>query len=646
MSRLVRDQETQTLTTPERMELFVSDLVKELECPVSQLLLSHPVTFTSSGHVFEEKTLHSCLEMKPACPVTRRPGDAYTPAYVVANVIQVLTRHFPKLKEEQYDAQHRALSYREVIDLCLERKFAVAESFLHGTKMKMREYARDVGDLDILTALHLCMVNDSEPMLLFILRSLRFNLGAAMNGRGILWVVCNAVHEKNLAGGCTTWRVEDRERNRYFQGIFDLCFDLLRRHHRRRLRDSDPGEPYNIREDPAVRAFTGIDAAGSDVMADPFIFSLAYLECNFAERILGFLTNINMFVAKPETMHVAMISQRSDDYTPWIWSLVLSQNCETTVAMLSQPASTSDALSDRDVLEELLLFYPVLFENVAVALEGTCIFQIIRKPRESSHCLLAHTLCASNHDDLSWKIQERAYVRVLDLLLRHIGVNKKHNAELRLLPSGVCCGDTVLHVLARNPSASLPLFRVVMNTAGVSPLERNTAGDTFLHVLLQNKHPRRYDVIIILGTLMKIQNATATEEPRTEVPRTEVPRTEEPRTEVPRTEEPRTEEPCLSSIGNAIGSEGRTYIEQAADVAHPRAVFNALVRITSTEDLGFVFPDGGTIISRMAGAGCSSRAKFNFVLDRLKNNLPAGERARARQEGLKAGLAPSVLSFL
>jgi hypothetical protein len=411
-------------------------------------------------------------------------------------------------------------------------------------------------------------------------------------------------------------------------------------------------------------------------MADPFIFSLAYLECNFAERILGFLTNINMFVAKPETMHVAMISQRSDDYTPWIWSLVLSQNCETTVAMLSQPASTSDALSDRDVLEELLLFYPVLFENVAVALEGTCIFQIIRKPRESSHCLLAHTLCASNHDDLSWKIQERAYVRVLDLLLRHIGVNKKHNAELRLLPSGVCCGDTVLHVLARNPSASLPLFRVVMNTAGVSPLERNTAGDTFLHVLLQNKHPRRYDVIIILGTLMKIQNATATEVPRTEVPRTEeprteeprtevprtevprtevprteeprteVPRTEEPRTEVPRTEEPRTEEPCLSSIGNAIGSEGRTYIEQAADVAHPRAVFNALVRITSTEDLGFVFPDGGTIISRMAGAGCSSRAKFNFVLDRLKNNLPAGERARARQEGLKAGLAPSVLSFL
>jgi hypothetical protein len=623
----VRDQETQTLATPEKIKLLVSDLVKELECPVSQLLLSHPVTFTSSGHVFEESTLQTCLEMKPACPVTRMSGDAYTPAYVVANVIEVLTRHFPQLKDEQYDAQHRGLSYREIIDLCLETKFDVAESFLHGRKMKMREYARDVSDHDILTALHLCIVNDSEAMLSFILRSLRFNLGATMNGRGILWVVCNAVHERSLVENYTTWRVQDRERTRCFLAIFELCFDLLRMHQRRSLRDPELAGWYKIAEDPVVRVFTGIDAVGSDIMGDPFIFSLVYLECIYVEKILVFLENVRIFTAKPETLYVAMNSHRSGDSTSWIWSLVLSQNCATTASILSQPASTDEATPPQDVLEKTLLFHPVLFENVAIALESmercddpSCgISRILCTPRGSSHCFLTHTLCASNHDDLSWKIQERVYIRVLHLLLRSIGANQKtHDSDLPL-PPGVRCGDTVLHVLARNVRSVVSLFRVVANTAGVSLFERNTAGDTFLHLLLENKHPRRYDIIILLGTLMKNRSAAC---------------------------EASDSSSGFSSIGNPVGSEGRTYIEQAADASHPRAVFNALVRLTSTEDLEFVFPNGGTIISRMTAAGCSSRAKLKLVMDRLKRNLPAGERARARQEGAKAGLTPSVLSCL
>jgi hypothetical protein len=537
--------------------------------------------------------------------VTRKPGNTYSPAYVVKNVIDILVKHVPELREEQYDAQHRGPSYREIIDLCLERKFQTVESFLHGTKFKMREYVRDVGDDDVLEALHLSILNDSERVLWFILRSLRFNIGAkkaSSDAQGILWVVCNAVYKRYENSEKTTWTVQDRERVRYLTGIFEYCFELFYKHQRRNRRDSSS---YQHQDDPACRAFTGIDASG---LYDPVIFSVVSLESSLVEKILNFLTNgeVRMFVLKPELFRVLLSSQKSTNGYRFlhsgIWSLVFSQNGETTASMLSQEPVTANGVFQEelamktDLLEELLLYHPVLFENVATGLRETCkdkdcahsscTFGLLRDVRASSNCALSHTLCASRriHSLLQPQI-----IRVLHLLLQYIGVKQK------ALPSSknatVHGGDTVLHVLARNTLSSLAMFRAVLHNVAFRVedlLEKNDAEDTFLHVLLESEHPQTHDIILAVGVKTKSN-------------------------------------PNFSLGVTSGGSRKMTYLEQACGRTHTRAVFNTLVRMTSNEDLRHVFPDGKPIVARMLRAGCQSKAKIDFVLARLKTVLSADE---------------------
>jgi hypothetical protein len=258
-----------------KLGLLAAELTKELECPVSQLLMSHPVTL-ASGHVFEQRVLQECLDVRGVCPVTRQPGVEYTPAYLAANVIEILTRHFPPLQEQRYDFLHAPLPFRNVVDLCLEGKCSEAESAVRGVKFRMRTYVHGVSDRDVLVSLHAGIVSGNFRLARFLLTSMRRNVGASIDGHGILRVLCGAFHETSVralqrsdALGRLSWQ-QEQDRVSAELDLLRYSFDVLAGHRRRHLQATTE----SAREDSAARIFAGTDAVAEGIMNDPFIYSL------------------------------------------------------------------------------------------------------------------------------------------------------------------------------------------------------------------------------------------------------------------------------------------------------------------------------------------------------------------------------------
>lgn len=671
----VREQASQTMDTAsvldltytaDKMAAVVRELTKELECPVSHHLFSHPVFLAESGHVFEEKTLNNCLSFKRMCPVTRIPASGFKPAYIVSNVIGVLTKHFPELINEQYDAQHKPIPYRNVIDLCLAGQFREAESAVCDHKFKMREYAVGVPGDDVLAALSECIVKGHLKLSTFLLDSMRRNVGASLssNGRGILRVVCGAVYERlnNEGSNGSAWRTEDRQNIDRALQMIQYSFDILRIHRRRVIRGSVDEECFSsdILADTAARVFAGTDAVGENVTEDPLVFAVAYLDSSVTETIVHHLLKVKLLIPKPETLRVAMFGKFPNAHTNFVWKKLFLQDPGIAIEMLGLPVpmtaqrhhpglaamTTSPRTCDdneeeyppnKDVVEELLIQTPVLFATVADALLETGMVTVLGAPRRSTNCFLTHTLCASG-------LQERGHVVLLSMLLEdsYVGANQTVGTGQFAagagppgpLPRGIRLGDTALHVLARNKKSLLALFRVFLTNHNVQKYTFNSENDTFIHILLRERHPKLREILTMLVVQQETENASAVSPNRISMEEDEV--------------ENGANNQQIANLNNdncnALGSDGKTCLELAADTIHSRCIFDAVLKLVSDTELQSISTEGLGIVSRMASAGCSSIAKYKSVFARI--HVSSEERARARMEGKRVGLRSNVLSFL